>query len=1224
MRPESFDETAMLPYELLNADPSFDVWSLGCILYQMCTEDVTPLFQCGQDDCLTDKLTENDNLFALADWEADYKASKLSRITDRNARNLLGQILQKDPAKRPKLSRVLAHPFLSGKKVARMVGEQAKWDVFIEYRVNSEAAFAAKLYMDLTNQGFRVFWDKVALEAGVNWEEGFCSGLVSSKVYVPLMSRKGINNPDRDWQNFSKLKADDPRCDNVFLGMRLAVELHEMGLIEMIFPIFIADLDESTNEYGKYFASGCHPALSDIAIEVVEKKLKVHMDNQALGTPLKPNNTVKKVVEAITNYQGAFIEGPADVAFNEAVERLSSMLSKKKELTIDPNPSSSTTPIGSLQQLQTLLTVEQDRTTMLQNMLAAEKELKATAESELKDLIEGRKRAAVVDYRDLDEYSLFQVMNPSAKVKYLSEKVFTKAELAAHKYEFWFYMVFEAKPPFEAHLDQTADLSGYATKVESTDEYRAAYAKLCDRVVDYVKKDNKLAYEPNNQGMEAVKNARGTEMRMRIREVVLWHGRYMTSEDRPTHQSATCLVFKATDVRKNSFVALKLMRRKDQYDREIEQRRRLNAFEGSLNKASEYVVLDVDRKEGKLEAGNEEGSWPEVSYTTLDQEPEQASVQANELTVSASDVPQEQQPEKTQVTIATFVSKQFAEKYYLIVMPLADKNLFSAFKSERWAGKNIHVNVRQVFIHLVTCVQYMHDKGVLHADLKTMNIIRSDGQWKLIDLDAACEIGKEHVGHKSSSAYVPPEAIYLNEEVESLRRALALAKKELKTLLAGDTQFKKKIVQDKKIEDLSQRLAVAEASARTSGDGSRPCVRSVEAVTKGEATYELLTAHPSFDVWSLGCILYQMCNEDVKPLFQGGREDNLVADLTDDDNLFALAEWSPELKDKKLARVTDTMARNLLSQMLHKDPLQRPSLARVLTHSFLSGKKVARLIGEKPKYDVFLSYRVASDTKHVETLYNLLVAKGLKVFLDKKCLEDGAPWEQGFCEGLVCSRAFVPFFSRDAINHPTIAWQNFSNLTANSDCDNVFLEHRLAVELHGLGLIDKIFPIFIGNLDATTSEYSRYTFFGGGYHPTLTEVSVESVEKKLRHHLDSQALGTPLEPDRTVKSAVGAVTAFQGAFIEGPADTSFATAAASIVKMLTSPATLMRKSSTSSMMVKSPRGGMYFQKALYDSLQGKLHEVQRLNNSEFETVEQAMEVRNRVQTLLQGNATTEL
>jgi hypothetical protein len=47
------------------------------------------------------------------------------------------------------------------------------------------------------------------------------------------------------------------------------------------------------------------------------------------------------------------------------------------------------------------------------------------------------------------------------------------------------------------------------------------------------------------------------------------------------------------------------------------------------------------------------------------------------------------------------------------------------------------------------------------ADLKPLNLVRVNGSWRLIDLDAACIIGKDPVGFKSSSAFIiPPEAIY--------------------------------------------------------------------------------------------------------------------------------------------------------------------------------------------------------------------------------------------------------------------------------------------------------------------------------------------------------------------------------------------------------------------------------------------------------------------------------
>ena len=56
----------------------------------------------------------------------------------------------------------------------------------------------------------------------------------------------------------------------------------------------------------------------------------------------------------------------------------------------------------------------------------------------------------------------------------------------------------------------------------------------------------------------------------------------------------------------------------------------------------------------------------------------------------------------------------------------------------------------------------------------------------------------------------------------------------------------------------------------------------------------------------------------MRHLFQGGQDDNLSNDTTDEDNLFVLAEWTNQTKNKKLSKVTDTLARNLLSQILHK------------------------------------------------------------------------------------------------------------------------------------------------------------------------------------------------------------------------------------------------------------------------------------------------------------------
>lgn len=58
-------------------------------------------------------------------------------------------------------------------------------------------------------------------------------------------------------------------------------------------------------------------------------------------------------------------------------------------------------------------------------------------------------------------------------------------------------------------------------------------------------------------------------------------------------------------------------------------------------------------------------------------------------------------------------------------------------------------------------------------------------------------------------------------------------------------------------------------------------------------------------------------------------------------------------------------------------------------HPFLSGKTSIRLAGEEPEFDVFISYRVASDSDHARILFEKLSNCNLKVWWDQKLLEFG-------------------------------------------------------------------------------------------------------------------------------------------------------------------------------------------------------------------------------------------
>ena len=183
--------------------------------------------------------------------------------------------------------------------------------------------------------------------------------------------------------------------------------------------------------------------------------------------------------------------------------------------------------------------------------------------------------------------------------------------------------------------------------------------------------------------------------------------------------------------------------------------------------------------------------------------------------------------------------------------------------------------------------------------------------------------------------------------------------------------------------------------------------------------YDLVKASPAHDMWSLGAILYLLCTGTT--LFPASVEDNVSASEMKD-----VLEWYDDFKDSKLAVVHDNYARNLLSLLLQRDPSRRLTPDQVLHHPFVSGAEPERLQGEAATWDVFLSYRVDSDSTHVKLFYDALTALGLTVWWDKQCLLPGQPWEEGFCNGLMKSCCFVCLLSRNAINHPDKPWQNFT------------------------------------------------------------------------------------------------------------------------------------------------------------------------------------------------------
>ena len=107
-------------------------------------------------------------------------------------------------------------------------------------------------------------------------------------------------------------------------------------------------------------------------------------------------------------------------------------------------------------------------------------------------------------------------------------------------------------------------------------------------------------------------------------------------------------------------------------------------------------------------------------------------------------------------------------------------------------------------------------------------------------------------------------------------------------------------------------------------------------------------------------------------------------------------------------------------------------------------------------------------------------------------------------------------------------------LTSDSPCDNVLLEHRLALELRERGLIERIFPIMIGDFSSINQTYSNY--FASGCHPTFPKVAsiiVASVEAELCENLGQLCLGSPLLNQMSITIITSKIVENQGSFIEG-------------------------------------------------------------------------------------------
>jgi serine/threonine protein kinase/ankyrin repeat protein len=318
------------------------------------------------------------------------------------------------------------------------------------------------------------------------------------------------------------------------------------------------------------------------------------------------------------------------------------------------------------------------------------------------------------------------------------------------------------------------------------------------------------------------------------------------------------------------------------------------------------------------------------------------------------------------------LSKGYGDYPYLIALAAADRDLQATILHENFAGRDMET-VRTISGQMLRALSHVHSLGVIHGDIKPLNVVRHKNAFKLIDLGAATRF-KDFAGKgKVSTAYAPPEMIFRktvgfgggkkgsndnnsDEEGEGDKQG----GDPESTSNSNNPYFS---TLESKEYTLSSKTGMAiyakeEEGGKDEDDQHQHQQHSKpKPKPKQDPRVDPLPADASMDMWSFGVVLYLMATGE-----------NLLPGVDLDDNVDVTTErrvllpWSDSYREQRLSKVKDHWVRNLIFQCLSKDPRRRPSAEDALCHPFFTGvsdeiMSFYRMPGQPCKFDVCLCYR---------------------------------------------------------------------------------------------------------------------------------------------------------------------------------------------------------------------------------------------------------------------------
>lgn len=243
---------------------------------------------------------------------------------------------------------------------------------------------------------------------------------------------------------------------------------------------------------------------------------------------------------------------------------------------------------------------------------------------------------------------------------------------------------------------------------------------------------------------------------------------------------------------------------------------------------------------------------------------------------------------------------------FMITMPAADRNLKDIIEKERPSDDMKRILLKGV----AEAIQHLHDSGLIHGDIKALNIVRKgENSVRLIDLDASIK-KDDNAGEKFSTGVIPPEMFATLDDNEKNR-------------------FLDYCDGIKQVELKSKLKPVRDCSGENCYYVVRKCIAdriNTDFIPRKDF---LIKATPAIDIWSFGVLMFNMLSANCQTLFKVDTNDDLPRTYLDYKKII-------NMNDSKMksairgAIMNNSYATDLLIKILKVEPVERLSFEDIL------------------------------------------------------------------------------------------------------------------------------------------------------------------------------------------------------------------------------------------------------------------------------------------------------